>query len=89
MKLLKGALYTLAVLGALAGFGWYVRDLSRFSVHGSIAAVVVFPLALWLGHNRRGADIAGAVVNIGRAIPSFGRAYHPPALIAAGEHRIA
>jgi membrane protein len=28
--------------GALAGFSWYVRDMSRFSVHGSIAAVVVF-----------------------------------------------
>ena len=28
--------------GALAGFSRYVRDLSRFSVHGSIAAVVVF-----------------------------------------------
>jgi membrane protein len=28
--------------GALSGFSWYVRDLSRFSVHGSIAAVVVF-----------------------------------------------
>ncbi|MGH9373834.1 MAG: YihY/virulence factor BrkB family protein [Vicinamibacterales bacterium] len=28
--------------GALAGFSWYVRDLSRFNVHGSIAAVVVF-----------------------------------------------
>jgi membrane protein len=28
--------------GALAGFSIYVRDLSRFSVHGSIAAVVVF-----------------------------------------------
>lgn len=27
---------------ALAGFSWYVRDLSRFNVHGSIAAVVVF-----------------------------------------------
>lgn len=31
---------------ALAGFSWYVRDLSRFSVHGSIAAVVVF--LLWI-----------------------------------------
>ena len=31
---------------ALAGFGWYVRDLSRFSVHGSVAAVVVF--LLWV-----------------------------------------
>ena len=28
--------------GALAGFSWYVRDMSRFSIHGSIAAVVVF-----------------------------------------------
>jgi membrane protein len=27
---------------ALAGFSYYVRDMSRFSVHGSIAAVVVF-----------------------------------------------
>jgi membrane protein len=27
---------------AFAGFSWYVRDHSRFSVHGSIAAVVVF-----------------------------------------------
>jgi membrane protein len=27
---------------ALAGFSFYVRDMSRFSVHGSIAAVVVF-----------------------------------------------
>jgi membrane protein len=27
---------------SLAGFSWYVRDLSRFSIHGSIAAVVVF-----------------------------------------------
>jgi membrane protein len=27
---------------ALSGFSWYVRDMSRFNVHGSIAAVVVF-----------------------------------------------
>jgi membrane protein len=31
---------------ALIGFSWYVRDLSRFSIHGSIAAVVVF--LLWV-----------------------------------------
>jgi membrane protein len=38
-----GAVVTgLAWRGALAGFSWWVRDLSRFSVHGSIAAVVVF-----------------------------------------------
>ena len=34
--------------GALAGFSAYVRDLSRFSVHGSIAAVVVFLLWIYL-----------------------------------------
>lgn len=33
---------------ALMGFGWYVRDLSRFSVHGSVAAVVVFLLWVYL-----------------------------------------
>jgi membrane protein len=39
-----GAVVTgLAWRGALAGFSWYVRDLSRFDrIHGSIAAVVVF-----------------------------------------------
>jgi membrane protein len=33
--------------GALFGFSWYVRDMSRFShIHGSIAAVVVF--LIWI-----------------------------------------
>ena len=36
--ILAGLLWRLA----FAGFSWYVRDLSRFSVHGSVAAVVVF-----------------------------------------------
>jgi len=40
--IVTGVLWRLALLG----FGWYVRDLSRFSVHGSIAAVVVF--LLWV-----------------------------------------
>lgn len=39
---LTGVLWRLA----LSGFSTYVRDLSRFSVHGSIAAVVVF--LLWI-----------------------------------------
>jgi YihY family inner membrane protein len=40
-----GALITgLLWRGALAGFSWYIGDLSRFSIHGSIATVVVF---LW------------------------------------------
>jgi osmoprotectant transport system permease protein len=37
-----------------------------------IAGAVVLPLAFWLGHIRKGSDIATAVVNIGRAVPSFG-----------------
>jgi membrane protein len=43
-----GAVVTgLAWRGALAGFSWYVRDLSRFeSIHGSVAAVVVF--LIWI-----------------------------------------
>jgi membrane protein len=42
--LLTGVLWRLA----LAGFSWYVRDLSRFSIHGSIAAVVVFLFWVYL-----------------------------------------
>jgi membrane protein len=35
--------------GALVGFSWYVKDLTRFSdVHGSIAAVVVFLLWIYI-----------------------------------------
>ena len=37
-----------------------------------IAILLVFPLALYLGHIRKGSTAATAVVNIGRAIPSFG-----------------
>jgi membrane protein len=41
---LTGVLWRLA----LAGFSWYVRDLSRFSIHGSISAVVVFLIWIYL-----------------------------------------
>lgn len=37
-----------------------------------IAAVLVLPIAAHLAHHRRGTVIAATVVNIGRAIPSFG-----------------
>lgn len=33
---------------AFSGFAWYVRDLSRFTVHGSVAAVVVFLVWIYL-----------------------------------------
>ena len=42
--ILAGLLWRLA----FDGFAWYVRDLSRFSVHGSVAAVVVFLLWIYL-----------------------------------------
>jgi membrane protein len=42
--ILAGLLWRLA----FAGFAWYVRDLSRFSVHGSVAAVVVFLIWIYL-----------------------------------------
>lgn len=37
-----------------------------------LAAAMALPLALWLGHRRKAEFLANAVVNIGRAIPSFG-----------------
>ena len=45
-----GAVVTgLAWRGALAGFSWYVRDLTRFDrIHGSVAAVVVFLLWIYI-----------------------------------------
>ncbi len=36
------------------------------------AVLIALPLAVWLGHRRIGAFAANAVVNIGRAVPSFG-----------------
>lgn len=38
----------------------------------AVAAVLAIPPALWLAHYRRGAFLASSVVNIGRAVPSFG-----------------
>lgn len=37
-----------------------------------IAIVVALPVAVWLGHRRIGEFSVNAVVNVGRAIPSFG-----------------
>lgn len=37
-----------------------------------IAAALVIPPALWAAHRRRGVATATAVVNIGRAVPTFG-----------------
>jgi osmoprotectant transport system permease protein len=37
-----------------------------------IAVILAIPLAVWLAHNRKGEFVANAIVNVGRAIPSFG-----------------
>jgi osmoprotectant transport system permease protein len=37
-----------------------------------VAVVLALPPAVWLGHRRRGAFFAVALVNVGRAVPSFG-----------------
>lgn len=53
------------------GFAWYVRDFSRFSVHGSIAAVVVF--MLWVYFSAVlvlfGAGITAAVARVRKHLP--------------------
>lgn len=38
----------------------------------AIAAAIALPPAVWLAHQHRAEALASAVVNIGRAIPSFG-----------------
>lgn len=37
-----------------------------------VAVALALPPAVWLGHRRRGAFLAVALVNVGRAVPSFG-----------------
>lgn len=37
-----------------------------------VAVVVALPPAVWLGHRKRGAFLGVALVNVGRAVPSFG-----------------
>lgn len=49
-----------------------VQDHVRISVIATVvAAVIAIPPGLWLGHIRRGGVAANAIVNIGRAVPSF------------------
>ena len=48
---------------------WEHIQISVFAV--AVAAAIALPIAVWLGHYRRGGQLAVATVNIGRAIPSF------------------
>jgi osmoprotectant transport system permease protein len=53
----------------LPALTWAQVKLSATAV--VIAAVIAIPPAVVLGHVRRGALLAGSVVNIGRAVPTF------------------
>ena len=55
-----------------AGFAWYVRDLSRFTVHGSIAAVVVFLVWIYLSSVILlfGVEITAAVARLRQDLPT-------------------
>lgn len=66
--LLAGLLWRLA----FSAFSWYVRDLSRFSVHGSIAAVVVFLAWVYLSAVilLYGAEVSAAHARLHKNLPS-------------------
>lgn len=49
-----------------------VQHLTYTIVTMLIAVVVALPPALYLAHHRKGQVLASAVVNLGRAVPSFG-----------------
>ena len=69
--------------GALAGFSLYVRDMSRFSViHGSIAAVVVFLLWVYVSAVilLYGAEMTAAYARL--------RRHRPPQIPAAPSPRV-
>ena len=65
--LLAGGLWRLA----FSGFSWYVRDLSRFSVDGSIAAVVVFLAWVYLSAVilLYGAEVSAAHARLRKNLP--------------------
>ncbi len=55
--------------------GWVQRTVEHLTVSAvplGAALVVAVPLGAWLGHTGRGALLATSLVNIGRALPSFG-----------------
>jgi osmoprotectant transport system permease protein len=53
----------------LASETWFLLGVSAEAL--VIAAVIGFPLGLWLGHRHRGSFLAINISNIGRAIPSL------------------
>jgi membrane protein len=62
-----------------AGFSWYVRDLSRFSVHGSVAAVVVFMVWIYISAVilLYGAGVTAAYARLRKHLPQDAPAAPP------------
>jgi membrane protein len=56
---------------AFTGFSWYLRDMSRFSVHGSVGAVVVFLLWVYVSAVilLYGAEVSAAYARLRKHIP--------------------
>ena len=55
--------------------GWLARTWEHLRVSGAalgMAILAAVPVAAWLGHRRRGGFLLVSIVNIGRALPSFG-----------------
>ena len=54
-----------------AGFAWYVHDISRFSVHGSVSAVVVFLIWVYLSAVilLYGAGVTASVARLRHRLP--------------------
>jgi membrane protein len=61
------------------GFSWYVRDLSRFSVHGSVAAVVVFLVWIYISAVilLYGAGVTAAYARLRKRLPQDAPAAAP------------
>jgi membrane protein len=73
--ILAGLLWRLA----FDGFAWYVRDLSRFNVHGSVAAVVVFLIWIYLSAVivLYGVDVTAAYARLRKHLPAEAPAAPP------------
>lgn len=56
-----------------SGIGYRVAEhLGVATLATALALIIALPIALYLAHHRRAEATASAVVNLGRAIPSFG-----------------
>jgi membrane protein len=57
--------------GAFALFSWYLRDLSRFSVHGSVATVIAFLIWIYLSAVilLYGAEVSAAYARLRKHLP--------------------